>query len=798
MRLAVVGADFEENLGVGMIAAAAAAGHRVEIVPFNDPAAAPELVRRLVAGAAEVIGLSIQFQHRAHEFLSLAHALRAAGFRGHLTAGGHFPTLAWSEVLGGGHGLDSLVLHEGEETIVELLDTLARGGPLDGIPGLALPGSSAPRRTAGRPILESLDELPFPQRYRPHARHLGVPFIPILGGRGCWGACTYCSITSFHRFARGHGGGKTLRLRSPENVAAEMALLWHQAGGPSIFCFHDDNLLLPRPADSLARLQAIRDALDGYGVGKIGLVGKCRPDCLTPELARALRRLGVIRLYVGVENAAAAGANHLNRRTQVEAVRAALGACREAGIFVCYNLLLFEPAATLDDIDENLAFIRAHSEHPVNFCRAEPYHGTPLHRGLAVEQQLGGSYLGWNYRIVDDRTELLFRIAAAAFRQRNFDPGGVGNRSMGLGYGLQILEQFHDDHEGGRCRLAARARDLTRSIVHDTADFLAEARELAATLEPSDGDRVERETALLGLRIAAADRIWHGALDALQEDLDRFAATAAVPRPRRRPPRALVQLAQRMALGASLGLASAIAASGCGQTVVDPVPPDMARRQDILVVDPLPPDMAQAEMMVVDPAPVDMALSDQTVFDPVPPDLATVDRMVVDPPPPDAGRDLRLPDGPRDGGLDGPKDGGRELGPVDPVPRDMARPLGLLDPPLAGPGRRLALVDQWRETAAPSLRTDDLPLACPPSLTLDARRQGDEVVVRLCGGPAAVGTRWEADGPVCAVGDTTLAAAREVTWRPAGADDQLRVAVRARGGVAVLALLPRDLERSGS
>jgi len=53
-----------------------------------------------------------------------------------------------------------------------------------------------------------------------------------------------------------------------------------------------------------------------------------------------------VRLYVGVENTSEGGSVHLNRRVDVEQVGRALDACRDAGIFTCYNLLLFEPQAT--------------------------------------------------------------------------------------------------------------------------------------------------------------------------------------------------------------------------------------------------------------------------------------------------------------------------------------------------------------------------------------------------------------------------------------------------------------------
>ena len=48
-----------------------------------------------------------------------------------------------------------------------------------------------------------------------------------------------------------------------DDLASEMALLWHRAGGAAIFCFHDDNFLLPRPEATLARFRALRAALDG-------------------------------------------------------------------------------------------------------------------------------------------------------------------------------------------------------------------------------------------------------------------------------------------------------------------------------------------------------------------------------------------------------------------------------------------------------------------------------------------------------------------------------------------------------
>ncbi len=689
MRIILVGADFEENLGVGAIAAVAIArGHEVRILPFNEPDEAPRIAQEIAKLAPDVVGLSMQFQHRAYEFQSLARRLRTLGVRAHLTAGGQFATLAYRDLLRPENGVDTVVLYDGEETFAELLDALASARPVTSVAGLALRDAAGTvGTTTPRPLAEDLDAFPLPYRYRAHTRHVGVPFVPIMGSRGCWGKCTYCSITTYFREARAHGGGKTFRLRSPEHIADEMADLQERAGEPCIFCFHDDNLLLPRPADTLARLRAIRARLDERGIGKVAIVGKCRPETVTPELAHELAALGVIRLYVGVENASENGAKHLARGKQHLALDQALASCRNAGIFTCYNLLVFEPDAHIEDIETNVAFIRRHARNPVNFCRAEPYYGTPLMLDLASRGNLGGSYLGYDYRIGDDRTELLFRISAAAFRERNFRADGVANRTMGVGYTLKVLEHFYDDPRGERAALIRRANDLVTRISTDTASHLEMAIALARDADLADKDAVERKTALLGLAISAKDAVFQRELDGMYEAMDRFRRRAEMAPAFRLGPGAR-RIARVVAATAGVALA---AGPACG-TTVDPLPSDAS------VVDPLPPDASFRD-----------GGRDGTVVDPVPVDAGR-DVTVVDPPPPDAGLD--------------------------------AGPDAVLDV------RRLKLIDQWRETSPRRAgRSNDLPLSAPPDIRIEARRDGDTIFATLVGAEGA-GVRWEADGTV--------------------------------------------------
>ena len=186
MRLFLVGADIEENLALGILTAVAEQqGHNARVLGFNDESQSASIVEQIVGAAPDVVGLSMQFQHRADEFLSLSRSLRDAGYEGHITCGGQFPTLASSETLECNAGVDSIVLYDGEETLSELLDAIERGGPLSEVAGLALltdDGKSfrtALARRSGRFALR--EALPAPQQPSLGALHSDHRCPRLLG-----------------------------------------------------------------------------------------------------------------------------------------------------------------------------------------------------------------------------------------------------------------------------------------------------------------------------------------------------------------------------------------------------------------------------------------------------------------------------------------------------------------------------------------------------------------------------------------------------------------------------------------
>jgi anaerobic magnesium-protoporphyrin IX monomethyl ester cyclase len=516
MRVVLIGTEFEENLSVRCLAAAALrAGHQVDILHYSEEGDLPAVVQAVTEGSPDFVGLSIAFQHHARDFIKLACELRRTGFRGHLCAGGHVPTAAWSHLLADVPALDTVVRHDGELTLLELLGVLGSPERWLEVEGVCARGADgAPTAAPARRQPDDLDALPFPLRDRPHTVHAGLKFAPLVGSRGCFGNCNYCCINAWHKTAK----GKRFRLRSPASVADEMSYLFHDRD-VRIFCFHDDTFYLARERDTVARLEQLRVELQRRRLGRIALVGKCRPDQVTPAVLKASLDCGVARMYLGVENGSEAGLRNLNRHHDLASCRRALELFREARMFACFNILLFEPDSQLRDLRDNVRFLEQNVEFPFNFCRAEVYCGSNYERRLLAERRLEGNYLGYSYQIAEPRVELAFRISAVAFRSRNFAADGVANFNTGMGYEAALLRHFYAP--AGE-PLAREVEALTEEVGRDTVKHLSRLVEFAASADLADDRGAADFTEELATEINFRDLELHRRQCELRAEVERF------------------------------------------------------------------------------------------------------------------------------------------------------------------------------------------------------------------------------------------------------------------------------------
>src|SRR5438132_9434111 len=197
-HVALVGPEFEENLSLRYLSSSlAAAGFRAEILPFNRERDLPRIVAEIMADPPLLVGLSLAFQWRAKDFLALALALREAGYRGHITAGGHFATFASRELLRDFPEFDSICRQEPENTLAELARRLRQNVAWDDLAGMAWRKGDEIVLTE-QPALPDLATLPWPDRKGEAASCFGHKIAPLVSSRGCYANCTFCCIAAWH------------------------------------------------------------------------------------------------------------------------------------------------------------------------------------------------------------------------------------------------------------------------------------------------------------------------------------------------------------------------------------------------------------------------------------------------------------------------------------------------------------------------------------------------------------------------------------------------------------------------
>ncbi len=469
----LVGAEELENLSTRYLAAVLRQnGYSVELAAFSAADEMGAVVQQAQSAQPRLVGLSIIFQYRAPEFLALADELRHDLPRTHITTGGHFATFAAPDLLRDYAALDSVVRGEGELTLLELVRQLDSPETWHTILGLSFRREGRIVENPPRPLIADLDSLPFPSRDTPPQHHLGIGLSPIVGSRGCYRDCSFCSIHSFY----GASEGQLQRFRSVPNLVDEMERLYHTFG-VRFFIFNDDEWFPPGKA-KLARIDALESELARRRLDVIMSI-KCRADDVEESLFRRLLDMGVVRAYVGIESGSDHSLRTLNKKTTVAQNRRALEVLNKVGMLADFGLIFFDPESTVEDIRANLDFFHAMAgkgQAPLSFGRMEVYAGTPILARLQSEGRLTGDYLAWNYVIPESRVEMLFRLMIATMRHRLYDNDGLGKQCFVAYYELTMYKYLL----GGQADptlihqlrdIVARVNNHSLTLLEDMLDF---------------------------------------------------------------------------------------------------------------------------------------------------------------------------------------------------------------------------------------------------------------------------------------------------------------------------------------
>lgn len=279
--------------------------------------------------------------------------------------GGYHPTFNYQEMLAKDY-VDIVVMGEGEITLLDLVETLDEGGDLKNVQGIAYEGGVTPPR----PLINDLDELPFPARHLLPMEHYKILNMKLhtatmIYGRGCPMQCSFCASAALH--------GNRLRMRSPGNVVDEMEHLVddHNAG---MIAFMDDTFTLkPSRVEAICEEIKERDMDVYWGC-------TARVDTLSGPLLHKMSDSGCITMFLGVESADQQQLDRVNKQITIDKIRSAFKLARENDIRTIASVVLGMPGDTRSSIERTIKFAREINPSYAVFSLATPYPGTKFYQ----------------------------------------------------------------------------------------------------------------------------------------------------------------------------------------------------------------------------------------------------------------------------------------------------------------------------------------------------------------------------------------------------------------------------------
>ena len=351
--------------------------------------------------------------------------------------------------------LDFVLRGEPELTLVELLGTLegrdvgrwrslfqeadpewfqvpgsrlqvAEGDPkpetrnLERIKGLAWRNGNDIVINPDRPFIKNLDDLPLPLHDMLPLHRYRVPLIKgpysfIVTSRGCPANCLFCIKHVSY--------GRTVRVRSPENVIAELRLL-QDLGLRDVHMYADLFTVDRDHVMGICELM-LQEQLD------FRWTCNSRVDFVDEEMLRLMARAGCWMISWGIESANEEILRRVRKGYRPERAAQTLGWAKAAGIKNWGYFIIGLPGETDETVRQTIKLAKKLPLDLALFHIAAPYPGTPFYQ-QAVEK--GWIRPGARWEDVDmDRSTVLDypqmeaeRIeywARRAFREWAFRPG---------------------------------------------------------------------------------------------------------------------------------------------------------------------------------------------------------------------------------------------------------------------------------------------------------------------------------------------------------------------------------------
>lgn len=273
--------------------------------------------------------------------------------------------------------VDFIVLREPEETVRDLLHTLAARKNIGNVRGIGFRGANGQAViNQPRPFMD-MDDLPIPDRtllpkgidyFNPVVKRM--PYTTLQTSRGCPGKCIFCTAPTFY--------GKRIRNRSAGNVLEELRTL-AKLGYREVF-FRDETFTAYKKRNVEICEGMLAEGLD------LTWVANGRVDMIDRETMALMKRAGCHMLKFGVESGDDGMLSTYQKGTRVEQAKEAFRMAREVGLDTHAHLVFGGPGESPATMQKTIDLVIEMGATTASFGILTPYPGTTLFNMVAEKR----------------------------------------------------------------------------------------------------------------------------------------------------------------------------------------------------------------------------------------------------------------------------------------------------------------------------------------------------------------------------------------------------------------------------
>jgi len=350
-----------------------------------------------------------------------------------ICAGGPYPIAMQEQCLldNGAEDIDAIVTGEGELTVAGMLNNLQKGKSLAGVEGVVYKEGNRIVKNPPRPLIVSLDSIPFPARellgdanlyIPPPATYRKKPVAVVITSRGCNRKCIFCFQIDKERKSG-------IRYRSVGNVLKEIELCLRQ--GFREIKFIDDTL-----AADYKRAMQIAQEIKAKKLDFTWFASAC-VNQVDRSLLKAFKDAGCWAILFGAESGVQKDLNAIKKGITLDQTRKAVRAAKEVGLKVFTPFLFGIPGQTFEDGLKSIEFACELNPDVANFHAITPFPGTELYDninkyGTMSEDLTDFTYQGAAFIPYTMAKEEILRLRSIAFRRFYSRPRFLLRRVLGI------------------------------------------------------------------------------------------------------------------------------------------------------------------------------------------------------------------------------------------------------------------------------------------------------------------------------------------------------------------------------